>query len=89
MFDIQQAVDKFLYSKFINNVNEIYVLKGFYDININDFIYYRINMLLVQNEKLIIFRLSARIFSISIENINNISILMDYRKLNFRIGARQ
>ncbi|WP_298276585.1 hypothetical protein [Ferroplasma sp.] len=89
MFNIQQTVDEFIYSKFINNINEIYVLKGFYDININDSIYYRINMLVIQNEKLTMFRLSTRICSINIDNIDHIRIFMDYRKLNFRISAKQ
>ncbi|WMT52249.1 MAG: hypothetical protein RE471_05050 [Ferroplasma sp.] len=89
MFNIQQAVDEFIYSKFINDVNEIYVLKGFYDININDSIYYRINMMVIQNERLIIFRLSTRICSINIGDINRLRIFLDYRKLNFKISARQ
>ena len=43
----------------------------------------------IQNEKLTMFRLSTRICSINIDNIEHIRIFMDYRKLNFRISSRQ
>jgi hypothetical protein len=89
MFDIYKAIDEFVYSKFTNKANEIYILKGFYDININDSVYYRINMMAIKKQTLIIYRLNSRMFSLGIDKIYHISVFNDYRKLNFRINARQ
>lgn len=89
MFDIQRTIDPFIYSKFTNNTNKIYILKGFYDLNINNSVYYRINMLLVRNGLLRIYSIGSIILSIKIEDIDYISIYDDYRKLNFKISGRQ
>ncbi len=89
MFDIHKPIDEFVYSKFTNKSNEIYILKGFYDININDSVYYRINMMAIKKQTLIIYRLNSRMLSLGIDKIYRISVFSDYRKLNFRINARQ
>ena len=89
MYDIEHALDHFIYSKFINTVNSIYILKGFYDIYINDSVYSGINMLTVNNGTLKIYSIDSVVFSINYTDVCCIAVYKDYQKLNFRIKPRQ
>ena len=89
MCDIEQAPDQFIYSKFINTVNRIYILKGFYDIYINDSVYSGVNMLTVNNGVLKIYSIDSMVFSINYTDVCCIAVYKDYRKLNFIVKQRQ
>ncbi len=89
MCDIEQALDQFIYSKFINTVNRIYILKGFYDIYINDSVYSGVNMLTVNNGVLKIYSIDSMVFSINYTDVCCIAVYKDYRKLNFIVKQRQ
>ena len=89
MYDIERALHQFIYSKFINTVSSIYILKGFYDIYINDSIYSSVNMLTIKNGTLKIYSLSSVVFTIDYTDVCCITVYKDYRKLNFIIKTRQ
>ncbi len=85
MVDIEPILNGCIYSTFNNRQMKTYILKGFYDISINNTVYLKINMLSIKNEKLYVYRMGYKIFSINLNNISDFWIKWDYRSLNFRI----
>jgi hypothetical protein len=85
MLDVESLLYKYTYSKFKTPNIKTYVLLGFYDILINNKIYFKVNMLSIYNDKLHIYRMATCVFSINMEEIKEFSINYDYRKLNFKL----
>ncbi len=85
MFDIEIYLDKYIYSRFKNSNIKTFVLNGFYDISVNDNLYFSVNMLSIEDNNLHIYRMSTRIFSIELQEITHFLINYHYRKLNFKI----
>ena len=72
----------FLYNK---QNSKIFVLSGFYDINIDKEIYYSINMIDIVNNNLELYHFNKIVFKSKLDEIKDFNVYYHYRTLKFKL----